>query len=275
MHRVPPGFNDLVAHKANEAVDVIRASVVPLFRTDRELRPVFEGSGVLVRIYGLELIASAAHVFDEMRDGGVHLLLEGRETQALSDPMRVTVGARPEQRLSDTLDVGFVRLSSAEAEAAGRSNFIEVRPRILHSEVRWHLRYIVLGFSAKDQLRLEDESLYRTTQTYYTTSELRRNKYRISGVDENTNIALDFNHRTIAGEGGRGGRPNFAGMSGGGIWEIDPYDNYSTSNLPALVGFLAGPAPNNKKALFGASTTAFLELVRSMKTALEINPHGG
>ena len=160
MNRVPRGFNDLVARKAREAAEIVRLSVVPIFKTDFEFKPAFEGTGVLVRVEGMEVLVSAAHVFDEMKDGGVHLLLEGREKHALSDAMRVTLGPRPRERLSDTIDVGFVRLTQIEADAAGRGHFIELQPRVIPSGLRWHLRYVVLGYQAGLQVRNDDESKY-------------------------------------------------------------------------------------------------------------------
>ena len=52
-----------------------------------------------------------------------------------------------------------------------------------------------------------------------------------------------------------------AGMSGGGIWLLNPYDEYSQESPPPLVGLLAGTAPRNRKALFGSSVTTLCTLL--------------
>jgi hypothetical protein len=262
MQPVPPGFNDFTASAAERIAKLVESAVLPVFRIDRDLAPTFEGSGVLARLDGTPALVSAAHVFDELH-AGVHLLLDRRESQPLSHPVRLTMVARPGPRVFDRIDLGFVPLSAEEEQAAGPENFVNVEPRELPSGARWHIRYLLLGYQAKRQARSDVDLTYRVTQSYYNAPELPRGKYREAGLDETAHISLDFDHRRISTEKGRGGKPDFRGMSGGGIWQFDPYTEYSALSLPPLVGFLAGPAPRNGKALFGASTTSLIGLFHS------------
>ena len=264
---VPRGFNALIARQAARAVEIIRGSVVPVFRADPMFAPTFEGSGVLAILDDRHYLVTAAHVLDAMTDGGVHLLAEGRETQPLSPTMHLTVASTSGRRTSDLVDLGLVPLKAEEVDALGRTNFIRVQMRVASTGQRWHLRYLLLGFPTKDQLRFDDELLYRVAGTYYTAAELSTGKYKAAGLDPEECISIEFNDRRIAGPKGRGGKPNFSGMSGGGIWEINPHANYSAAKPPRLVGLLAGLAPRNNKALFGASTTSWIALARS------VNPH--
>ena len=262
--RVPAGFNELIAQTAAQAAAIVRGSVVPVFCADPTLNPMFEGSGVLAIIDDRHMLASAAHVLDATTDGGVHLLADGREAEPLSPTVHLTIAPVAGRRTSDLVDLGLVPLTPAEVDALGPSNFVRVQPRVRRTGEKWHLRYLVLGFPAKDQLRDDDGLRYRVAATYYTAAELSPGKYKAAGVDPIECIAIDFNDRRIAGPKGRGGKPNFIGMSGGGIWEVDPHVSYSTAHPPQLVGLLAGPAPRNKKALFGASTTSWIVLNRGV-----------
>ena len=260
--QVPPGFNALVAEKATLVVEAVRRAVVPIYGADDQLKPVFEGTGVLVRLQDDFLLVSAAHVFKALRRG-VFLLLDGREKQPLLNRAVVNAleaGQRPHQ---DRIDIGFVRLTSEEADAAGRANFIEARPRVVPSEVHWYLRYTILGYPAKAQVRLDDEGLVRPMLMPYHAPELKASEYVRVGLNRDEVIAIDFNHRHIVDDLGRGGgRPDMVGLSGGGIWQFNPLERDLDRNPPALVGFLAAPAPRHGKAIFGATTTTLAQLAR-------------
>lgn len=251
QRRAPPGFNNLVSRKAHALAELLRHHVVPLFSVDNEGNPDFEGSGVLVLLDGYPLVVSAAHVFDHL-SSGVHLLLKGREQTPLESPHRVTLCTPPLQRNADLYDLGWCPLTQDEYAAADPLSFITLEDPV-EIPAEWFYRYLVIGYPAKDQVPNHMESVYHIQQTYYSGPRLRSSKARQAGLDTSSTIALEFAHNRIVGPRGAGGRPNFRGMSGGGIWRFSPYEEYSAERPPPLVGFLAGSPPKNLKALFGGS----------------------
>ena len=153
--------------------------------------------------------------------------------------MQLSEKGRHGSRLHDTIDLGFIRLTEQEVEAAGRGNFIDVVERQVPTGMRWQIRYVALGHPEKDQRRDDVHGTYAMAQTYLMTEELSESKYRLAGLDRRVHIGLLFDRSRLAGPRGRGGKPNLVGMSGCGVWELDPYITYGPENPPALIGFLA------------------------------------
>jgi hypothetical protein len=260
MQKVPRGFNDLVERRAAEVAELVGKHVLPVFRLGEDSAPVFEASAVAVRVQTQHILVSAAHVFDWTAEGGVHLLLSGREQHPLETPARVTITSRPKVRIDEILDLGYVRLTAEEIEAIGSENFVEPERDAEIPARNWSSRNVLFGFQDKYQVRDDMNEVYNLTQTRYSAPDLPPNKHKIAGLD-GRHFALRFDRSRIAHRNGRGGKPQFRGMSGGGVWVFDPYTSYSENNSPRLLGFLAGQAPRNKKALFGSRVSVLLEIL--------------
>lgn len=263
MLRVPPGFNALVSRKARIAAEQASGFTVPIFGVDKRHDPEFHGTGVLLRYANRFLLVSAAHVFDRLLNG-VHLLLPRRERTALSNAISLTLRDSHARRTGDEIDLGFVDLSDDEVEAAGAENFLEM-PKSEAVEPNWAVRYVVLGYAEKDQRKFEEESVFRVNQSYYTSPEVSHSTYNRAGHQPSDHILLEFNRSRIAGPRGRGGLPPLHGLSGAGVWRINPYSN--AASKPELVGFLAGRAPRYQKALFG-SRLSVLRSILDRKTQI-------
>jgi hypothetical protein len=262
MRRVPNGLNELAAARADLIAPLLRSHVLPLFRADENNNPEFVATGVPVYCEGRPFLVSAAHVFDKMPPNGVFLLLENDPKSALADLPRLTIAPDARSRNSDLLDIGSVSLTDSESNALGSESFVELVSRLRTVHSKWAKRCLLLGYPDKDQWRDVDVAEYHLKQSYYNAPEVRDSLYGRAGLDSGKNIVIDFNRRLIQGPKGRGGRPNFFGMSGGGIWEFDVHEDYSSSSKPQLIGLLAGPAPKNNKVLFGANVDALIEHLR-------------
>jgi hypothetical protein len=258
---VPPGFNALLEKRSALVAELVGKHVLPVFRVDDQESPTFEGSCVAIKARDAHFIVSAAHALDATSKGGVHLLLNGRERNPLENPTWATVTSRPESRSDDLVDLGYVRLNDFEIDAIGPTNFLEVVEGAPLPKPHWASRHIAFGFPANRQSRDDVEMQYNLTQSYYTSPEIQIGKYAGAKLSHGDHFAVQFDQRQIASARGRGGRPNFIGMSGGGIWVIDPYTDYSLRNYPQFVGFLLGTAPRNGKVLFGSRANMFFEIL--------------
>lgn len=261
---VPTGFNERIDVVSDQASAVAQDQTVPLFRATESSEPEFEATGVLVSLGGRRFVATAAHVVRALQQGGMHLLIPGGGGNPLLGDGRMTIGAgsRPWQR--DDFDCGVIEVNNAEAEGLGPGRFLDlatctdVSPR-LRSQ-----RFLALGFPAHTQKKDAVRAVFNVKLTRYSAPQVRQSKYREMRLDPNAHIALEFDHRRIVGNGGRGGRPQFRGMSGSGIWLLNPHEEYTSTNRPMLVGLLAGPTPRNAKVLFGPKVPVLIGLIRQM-----------
>jgi hypothetical protein len=199
---------------------------------------------------------------DATSKGGVHLLLNGREQNPLQNPTWATVTSRPESRADDLVDLAYVRLNDIEIEAIGPNHFLELLEGEPLPDRHWAWRHIAFGFPAKRQSRDDLKMQYNLIQSYYSAPEIPIGKYREAKLSHEVNFAVQFDHRRITSTRGQGGKPNIVGMSGGGVWLMDPYADYSVANYPHFIGFLIGKAPRNGKVLFGTRARMFFEILR-------------
>lgn len=253
-------FNRLTSKAAFEAAECVRSSVVPVFAVDSKENPAFEGSGVLLSVGSRFFLLSAAHVLQSLTQG-VHLLIEGSEQSPLRTMARVSSVMRQSERYKDKVDAGFVELTREEAAGIGFDSFLDVRHLSFAKSTRRLDRYFVLGYPHRDQERSDPELVYRVNQSYYIAPELKDDGYKRSDLDSRSNLLLQFDKRRIRTPKGTGSRPDFVGMSGGGIWKFDPFSTYAPDRRPLLVAILLGPAPKNGKALFGIRVRALLRMI--------------
>jgi hypothetical protein len=262
VDRDPPGFNLLFDRRARAVSDLLGPYVLAVFCLDEAGGPSFEGSCVAVKARGSHFVLSAAHVLNATIKGGVHLLLKGREQNPLQHPTWLTLTKYPGHRHDDPVDVGYVRLKEAEIAAIGEQNFLDVSngppPRTI-----WSSRHFLLGFPAHRQSRDDIDMKYNLEQTYFTSPEILTDKYAPAGLDQIKHFAMRFEGSRIVSKRGRGGQPNFRGMSGGGVWVMDPYTDYSAAKLPPFAGILVGRPAKNKKVLFGSRIGALFSMLDS------------
>ena len=266
MKKVPRGFNDLVYEKAQAAALLVRQSVVPLYSADEEGEPVFQATGTLVRLGERRFVVSAAHVFDRLR-GGVHLLIPGRAREALGRPHFTSIAGPRGERHLDMLDIGFCELTGDEAASLDDETFVHIGDADPVLGRNWAHRCLLIGYPEKSQTRVAELSVYRHEQTYYSAPEISDSVYRRSRLNRERHVGVEFDRRKIAGPVGKGGKPMFHGMSGCGVWLLNPYEAPTAGNQVPLLGFLAGPPPANGKVLFGARAS----LVRDLIVAADVH----
>ena len=258
----PRGFNKLVTETARDAADTLRDCTVPLFRVDDDGEPAFEGTGVLLVLDGRWLVVTAAHVVRATQAGGTHLLIEGNAREALKGPGKMTAPERAWAR--DDLDLAAIEVTDEEAAGLGHASFVDVSHDAGVKPRHWSHRFLVVGYPEQLQHRDSDQSVYHTQLARYSAPRIADNRYKQCGLIEEDHLGMEFDHRKIVHGESRGGRPNFIGMSGGGIWYLDPYQSYSLAHRPQLKGFLIGAAPKNKKVIFGPRLEVLRRLVNQL-----------
>lgn len=250
-------MTDLLEDKVEEAVPLVRSSVVPLYGADQHAQPDYEGSGILLRLGGRHFLVSAAHVFDALH-GDVFLILEKIGDLKLKNPPHVTV-APDSRRNKDRFDMGYVLLTPEEVNVIGEDSFLQsgdLSPRDAAAPRRG---YFALGFPVSKQERDEYRKVYKTSMMRVATIETRDAIYVRTKFTRDFHLLLRFNERNMRGPGGRRGSvPNPRGLSGGGIWRVNPFEQYRPDNRPKLVGITIERPPEYGKALLGTRIEAVL-----------------
>ena len=227
------GSTDLLLDKVEQAFPEVAPSLVALCRCDDRDQPDFRGTGVLFSAGDSHFIISAAHVFDELV-GGVFLLHPGGTEWPLQNSPEVPL-AEGGDRQDDRLDVGFVRLEDGEAETIGKHRFLQPRNASPRDAAAPAMGYFVAGFPAKWERPDYSQHTLPNRLMRYAGIEAPARAYQYTHLTRDFHLALKFHPNRVKGPKGIGGAPDTHGMSGGGVWRINPLVTYGPDSKPYLV----------------------------------------
>ncbi len=218
------------------AADRLERHVVPIFHGSDEgtLQPA--GSGVLVRLGSRAYLVSAAHVLDHCEFGvfvpkTTHLVEPLENTPILTG---LRAGA---SRDDDRVDVGFVRLTTAEKE--------DFNERLLDLDVVSGppmpiatTFFVALGFALKSHTANRSTKTIQSQITCFMTGLAEESVYERAHVDPRSHILLRFDQRSVATKSGRGSLPDMKGISGGGVWPVRVDLSDSVAQIPLFGGIV-------------------------------------
>lgn len=242
------------AAAADEAARAVRDFTIPLFHRASDDAVDFEGSGVLVRLGDGHFLFSAAHVFSSLTDG-IFLLAEGREQHPLSQNATCV---RDDAQSHDLLDVGFVPLTSPEVAALGPGNFLPAE-RLASLEADGQTpAYLAVGYPDRFQIPRHCEQVYLVNGIHYHALESKPDAYKLVGVGRESHVMIRYNKNRTRGPKGTGGSPKLRGMSGCGVWRLNPFSRYSRASPPELVAIFTERPTRYGKALLSTRVGVLL-----------------
>lgn len=245
--------SDLYNEAAEAAANSVRGCTVPLFKRLSDDHIDFEGTGVLVRLADHHFLFSAAHVFEKLT-GGVFLLAEGRERHPL-ESNAVCVSGSTE---SYDYDVGYILLTTNEVNAIGAANFL-ASERLATLEADGHTPgYLAVGFPAKFQYPKAGEDVFMVNGMRYHALECKRSAYDLVGVSRSSRVIIQYDRNKTHGPKGVGGSPSFVGISGCGIWRLNPLRSHSPASPPELVAILTDNPTKYRKGLLSTRVGVLL-----------------
>jgi len=264
---------DLAEHRADSVVALLTRNLVPLFSLDSREKPDFEGTGVLLRVGASHFLVSAAHVFDVIGFGGC-LMWEGLGELELSGTAILTKAPDGGGRDKDRVDLGVLQLTDGEVARIGERNFLSRRDLAPQEAAAPQATYLAVGFIARDQLRDDDRQVYKTRTSRYLGMEAGEDAYHYIKVIRDSHLALAFDRRNVVGPRGRGAPPSFKGMSGCGVWRLNPLVEYTETLRPSLVATLIEQPPEYPKSLLCTRVELLLAVIRKSfpELAHEIPP---
>jgi hypothetical protein len=212
-------------------------SVLPLFVSDEFGRPRRLGSCVLVKVDGQPFAFTAAHV---MTDAGDSLLHFGGGDGRKLTPLPCVKGFQSGQLQGIDFDVGLLPLSRSDLHLfagyrfLGEADIDEIgRPDTL---VFGFNSYSVFGYPAsRSQFRVDHVGRHiKQASFHFTGLSEPLPVYVRERLDPEVHVIIEFDHADIRIAGRQITPPKLQGVSGGGIFHLDTFDDAAPTQLVAI-----------------------------------------
>lgn len=246
--------------EARKVTELAKPHTLPVFRCGESSNPDHEGTGLLVAIDSKRYLVSAAHVFDQM-ENGVFLLLRGREDLPLTNTPIVTEAPHGNGRASDTLDLGFVRLTADEVAALPSESFLALPHQVPQHSDTPKIGYVLYGFRVRDQALDHKRRVYQTKGTRALLQACDESAYKKVGVSPGTHLLLEYDERKIRDSTSQGAPGSPKGMSGGGAWAFDPRAAIGRGWKPHLAGIFVERPERFAKSLLITRTEVLIKFL--------------
>ncbi len=259
---------DLAQQTAEQALELILPHTLPIFSINTTLQPEFEGTGVLLRIGKVYFLISAAHVFDALRTGACAIIPEYGDLSLTQDHVLTSprVGTI---RSYDPFDLGYSVLTAEQVTAIGAHRFLSRFDLAPQESAARTAPYLLVGYTARDAIPNRSAYSYRVPATRLLTLPAGATTYTRCKVKPESHLALKFIPREITGPHGKGEPPSFIGMSGGGVWRVNPLHTYSETNRPKLVSIFTERPQAYRKCLMTTRIELLLAMIRDRMPELE------
>jgi len=213
---------------------ILSRHILPLFAEVSGGRPKLVGSGFLVSSGTASYLVSAAHVFDELKNGQeLFFYIERRMKRNLSGNLRLTKTPRGKDRKYDRLDVGVLKL---EGPALPPYPIVQKYPLPIGAFMpnalpREGKQYLLVGFP-ESRSRVNPVTRDLTSEPCsFRNISAPVSAYSELSVTPQSHIVLSFDvKRTVTPNKEVRAFPKPSGMSGSPIWLL--YDE-SGPNDPA------------------------------------------
>lgn len=218
----------------NARLKRVEGAVRPVYIGDANGTLTQTGSCVLLSLADEVFLLSAAHVLAGAEDGPLHI---GHDNAAIHLKLHWTASASGHTyHQDDPVDVAVGRLRPEHADLL-RAGALTL------DDTDWHpssfpdsvTRHVAVGFRA-NQSEVRDGALESGREIYHS-GKLAEELYRARKIDRTRFLSLDFNSNVWT-NGIQRSKLNFAGMSGGGMFEVRAIED--GSGVIAVEARLAG-----------------------------------
>jgi hypothetical protein len=215
--------------------------ILPLFAEETlSGEPRLVGSGFLISSGTNSYLVSAAHVFDELKDG--HELfyhIEPSIKRKLSGSLRLTKLPDGKDRKGDRLDVGVLKLegSSLPPYPAVEKYPLDIGALLPNAMPRESKQYLLVGFPASKS-RVKRVAREVVSELYsYRNITVPFSKYVDLDVSPQSHIVLGFDRkRTIGPDGQIRAFPEPSGISGSPLWLLHDENGVNDPAQTPIVG---------------------------------------
>lgn len=194
--------------------------ICPLYRESTH-RPEPVGTGIQIRVADLVLIATAAHVVEDLGSGPRYV---GAGEEILPLPMLQFTSnlEASSHRDSDRLDLGCMVFDPATANRIPSADTIHLSQldTVPLANIPEAAQYLFSGFPASRQPRKLFDGEFRAHSYSALASEWSADAYRDVQLDRRRNIFLRYDKSDMYRDATPVVGPDLPGISGGAIWRL-------------------------------------------------------
>ena len=217
------------------------------------------GTGVFVKIGAKYFLFSAAHVFDDFEK----LFIPIEEGKTLVKPGGNIIKNNPQKdRNSDQLDLGILILDNQSVKDLSidycflESSNLEIN----HSSIDF-MSYIVFGYPSSWSKKSHSRNSFHSIPFFSITKCMHLNEYKKLKRHEYLNLIVEYDRQNTPNLKSKSMSygPNLFGISGCGLWYINPFDLKSE---PKLIGIMNEWSISNRNRLIATRIDAYTEILR-------------
>ncbi|MDQ1161548.1 hypothetical protein QE422_001916 [Chryseobacterium sp. SORGH_AS 447] len=252
-------ISEQIAKRQIDSLPLIQNYTCILIRNSSNYK--VHGTGVFIKIGHLHLLISAAHVFDDFNelfiplDNGENLMKPGG---------RIIVNNPKSSRDNDELDIGIVILDEVTINEIIRTyNFLDENSLLINHRNNYSYNYIIWGYpSSWSKRSISKKSFHSRPFIHFTKCAnpieyQRLNRYKFLNLIVNYDRQNILNFKSKKFSYG----PDLFGISGCGLWYINPED-YNENANPKLVGIMTDWPISNRRKLIATRIDAVTEFLR-------------
>lgn len=186
-------------------------------------RPVPHGSGVLTRLGDRHFIITASHVVEDHDKTVIGVYTQKKDFFQLG-PFVNTPTAESENNNNTDIAVWFIEPDIVE-DIAPLDWWYDLRDACYEHEESPEQRYLVYGFPAtKVDIKLKEKELRQDPFKFQTRGYSHTSEGKRARKNEAINLLVEFHRKKVAdvATGHREWAPDPHGMSGCGLWYLDP-----------------------------------------------------
>jgi hypothetical protein len=234
-------------------------SVLPIFGSDENARPVRIGSCVLALVDSNYFAFTAGHVLDSAASTVLSIATQG---ELMPLPSTIAIRSVKGQRGTD-LDFGIIPLSASGLGKLAQNIFLcstDIDELDLPDERTLSSFHFVIGFPASRALSKIDHTKRAILQLSFSvaTSPPDSGIYEKECVSPADHILVEFDRQRMVRKGQQFTAPDPRGLSGGGIFFID-----KQTELGPLIA-IATEHRSNSRVMVGTRIKHFLEAARRL-----------
>lgn len=249
-----------IIQKQLESIPEIRSYTCNLLKNRSNYKQ--HGTGVFVKIESKYFLFTAAHVLDDIDDifiplnKGAYLLKPGGKI-IKNDPNT--------SRENDELDLGILILDEfSTQDILSQYTFLECENIEINHNPSHFLNYLIFGYPTTWSNKSMTKNSFHTRPFIHHTKCIKKEDYRKYNRKEYLNLIVEYDRQNTINLKSKSLSfgPNLFGISGCGLWYINPFDLNSS---PKLVGIMNEWSTINRNKLFATRIDAFTEILRNNK----------
>jgi hypothetical protein len=208
--------------KVEEISTQLSRFIVPLFIDGGGKKPMLCGTGLLVSASTSSFLISAAHVFDELKDGNeIFFYIEPKTKLKPSGRILLTKIPEGKSRKQDILDIGVLKFEGPHQPPypAVDKYTMSVDAFLSNALPREGKTYLLVGFPGSKSPVNPIKREVKSKVYGYRNISYPANKYSDFGVKPESHISIIFDRkRSIGPDGNLRSFPDPRGMSGSPVW---------------------------------------------------------